>query len=315
MASLFDGLPAEDPSHQHGFSINRVDSRSEARDPDIVAAAIDDPAARVYIVQDDKAVLRENAPGPHFTTDDARALGASDDGLILLGWTETEPVLGAEVGEDFVPEDHGLTATSLRTIAVEGQMAEMHLGAFAQARSLCFWNRRHRFCGVCGAESEVQGGGYRRVCPSCGALHFPRTDPVVIMLAIDEQGGQDRCLLARQPRFAPGMYSCLAGFLEPGETIEDAVRRETKEESGITIGRVRYHSSQPWPFPASLMIGCHAEALNQTIVRDETELEDARWFDRAEVETIMADTHPGGIKCPPSIAIAHSLIKAWLEAG
>jgi NAD+ diphosphatase len=152
-------------------------------------------------------------------------------------------------------------------------------------------------------------GGYRRDCPACGAEHFPRTDPVVIMLAIDGE----RCLLGRQARFAAGMYSCLAGFVEPGETIEDAVRRETGEEAGIRIGRVGYHSSQPWPFPASLMIGCHAEAITTEVVPDEAELEDCRWFERDEVRTMLAGTHPGGLKTPPPIAIAYRLIRAWAE--
>ncbi|MCP4384285.1 MAG: NUDIX domain-containing protein, partial [Hyphomicrobiales bacterium] len=136
-------------------------------------------------------------------------------------------------------------------------------------------------------------------------------DPVVIMLAVDASGPAERCLLGRQTRFVEGMYSCLAGFVEPGETIEDAVRRETGEEAGIKVGRVRYHSSQPWPFPASLMIGCHAEALTTDITRDEVELEDARWFGRDEVLSILAGTHADGIKCPPSMAIAHKLIRAW----
>ena len=137
-------------------------------------------------------------------------------------------------------------------------------------------------------------GGYRRDCPNCGAEHFPRTDPVVIMLAIDGE----RCLLGRQARFAPGMYSCLAGFVEPGETIEDAVRRETAEEAGITVGRVRYHASQPWPFPSSLMIGCHAEALSRDIVRDDAELEACRWFSRAEVRAMLAGRPSGRDQMP-----------------
>ncbi len=173
-------------------------------------------------------------------------------------------------------------------------MTAADLGAMAQARSLCNWHLRHGHCSVCGAPSVMKIGGYRRDCPACGAEHFPRTDPVVIMLAIDG----DRALLGRQARFAPGMYSCLAGFVEPGETIEDAVRRETQEESGIRIGRVRYYSSQPWPFPSSLMIGCHAEALSTEIHRDEVELEDCRWFDRAEVLSMIAGTHPDGHQMP-----------------
>jgi NAD+ diphosphatase len=154
----------------------------------------------------------------------------------------------------------------------------------------------------------VRGGG-GRVCQNCGAEHFPRVDPVVIMLAV--QG--ERCLLGRQPRFAPGMYSALAGFLEPGETIEEAVRRETKEEAGIHIGRVRYHSSQAWPFPSSLMIGCHAEAISTEVVRDAAELEDCRWFERDEVRLMLAGAHPQGLVTPPRMAIAHQLIRGFAE--
>jgi NAD+ diphosphatase len=132
---------------------------------------------------------------------------------------------------------------------------------------------------------------------------------VVIMLAIDGE----RCLLGRQPRFAPGMYSALAGFIEPGETVEEAVRREVKEEAGIRIGRVLYHSSQAWPFPHSLMIGCHAEALSTEIARDAAELEDCRWFDREEVRLMLSGDHPDELKAPFPMAIAHQLMKAFVE--
>jgi NAD+ diphosphatase len=131
------------------------------------------------------------------------------------------------------------------------------------------------------------------------------------VLAVD--GTHNPALLRPQTRFPPGMYSCLAGFVEPGETIEDAVRRETHEESGIKVGRVRYHSSQPWPFPSSLMIGCHAEAVSSEVTPDEDELEACRWFDRAEVRSMMAGTHPDGLTTPVPIAIAHHLIRAWAE--
>jgi NAD+ diphosphatase len=157
-------------------------------------------------------------------------------------------------------------------------------------------------------------GGYRRDCPNCGAEHFPRTDPVVIMVAIHGEGRAERVLLGRQRQFMAGMYSALAGFMEPGETIEDAVRRETLEESGIAIGRVAYHASQPWPFPMSLMIGCHAEALSEDVHCDETELEDCRWFGRDEVKALLAGTHPAGLKAPAPVAIAHHLLRAWAEA-
>ncbi len=178
----------------------------------------------------------------------------------------------------------------------------------AQARALLSWHARHQHCAVCGAATRMSKAGYARQCDSdaCKAEHFPRTDPVTIMLVIDG----DRCLLGRQPMFPPGMYSALAGFLEPGETIEDAVRREVKEEAGITVGKVRYVASQPWPFPASLMIGCFAEALSHDITIDKTELDDARWFSRAACQAAFDGNGP--FSCPPPLAIAHHLLKSWL---
>ena len=171
------------------------------------------------------------------------------------------------------------------------------------------WHMRHRFCPNCGAATRLVCGGWRRDCPQCKAEHFPRTDPVVIMLAVDG----DRCLLGRSPRFVPTMWSCLAGFVEPGESIEDAVHRETREEAGITCGRVVYFASQPWPFPASLMIGCHAEALTHEIVVDREELEDARWFSKEEIGSMLMRKHPQGLTTPPPVAIAHHIIRAWVE--
>ena len=170
---------------------------------------------------------------------------------------------------------------------------------------------RNRFCGRCGAPLDPAEGGYRLDCRSCGLQVFPRTDPVVIMLAVDGE----LCLLGRQARFRPGMYSCLAGFIEPGETIEAAVRREVLEETGVRVGRVRYHSSQPWPFPSSLMIGCHAEAISTEIVLADHELEDGRWFDRREVAEMLRGTHSEGLGAPPPMAIAHRLMRSWTEAG
>ncbi|MCB1494697.1 MAG: NAD(+) diphosphatase [Bauldia sp.] len=313
MANFFDGLPLEDPSKLHGFSGNRIDRRSENREEDAVPAALADPAARLYLMCDDQAVLKHgSALDPLFTVAEADGFGAARSEVVLLGWTGGGPRLAVTLPAEAVVEDDRIQLTDLRALAVDGGVGAEDLGALAQARSLCYWNIRHRFCGVCGAETDMKAGGYRRECPACGAPHFPRTDPVVIMLAIDMSGDEERCLLGRQSRFAEGMYSCLAGFVEPGETIEDAVRRETAEEAGIELGRVRYHSSQPWPFPCSLMIGCHGEALTTDITRDEVELEDARWFPRGEVRSILAGTH-ASIKCPPPIAIAHGLIRYWAE--
>lgn len=307
MASLFDGLPAPEASSLTGFSGNRIDRRSENRTEESVPAALAEAAARLYLFRGDQALVR--GAEPLFTAAEARALGAEPERTILLGWAAAGPRLAAELGSGTAVDDPAIRLVDLRTLAVEGAVAADHLGALAQARALCHWHARHGFCAVCGQPTAIRIGGYRRDCAACGAEHFPRTDPVVIMLAVDG----DRCLMGRQARFAPGMYSCLAGFLEPGETIEDAVRRETREEAGIAVGRVRYYASQPWPFPASLMIGCHAEALSTDIRRDEAELEDCRWFPRAEVLAMAAGTHPDGLKMPPPIAIANRIIRAWAE--
>ena len=157
--------------------------------------------------------------------------------------------------------------------------------------------------------TQVVHGGWLRDCPNCKAEHFPRSDPVVIMLAIDSE----RFLLGRSPRFAPTMWSCVAGFIEPREAIEDAVRRELREEAGIACGRVVYFRSQPWPFPSTLMIGCHAEAVTHEIVVDHEELEDAHWFSKDEVTTMLLRKHPDGLTTPPPVAIAHHIIRAWVD--
>jgi NAD+ diphosphatase len=188
-------------------------------------------------------------------------------------------------------------------------VAPEHLPPLAEAKAMLHWHARHRFCANCGAATNVVCGGWKRECPACATEHFPRTDPVVIMLTV----AGDRCLLGRSGRFAKAMYSCLAGFVEPGETIEEAVRRETLEETGIRCGRVAYFRSQPWPFPMSLMIGCHAEALSTDIVVDRTELEDARWFTREEAALMLMRRHPDGLGTPPPVAIAHHIIRAWVE--
>jgi NAD+ diphosphatase len=203
-----------------------------------------------------------------------------------------------------------LLVTDLRSLATGRLVARKHLPPLAQAKSLLRWHGGHRRCSNCGAPTRITHAGWRRDCADCGAEHFPRTDPVVIMLAIDGE----RCLLGRQPRFAKGMWSCLAGFVEPGETIEDAVRREILEEVGIVCGRVSYFASQPWPFPMSLMIGCHTQALTTELKVDHCELEDARWFARDEVAAMVLRQHPDGLTATHPFAIAHHIIRAWLEA-
>ncbi len=195
-----------------------------------------------------------------------------------------------------------------RSAATQVSLAET--GIIAQSRAQVDWHRRHRFCGVCGEQTAPGRGGQVRKCSACHAEHFPRTDPVAIMVVCDG----DRCLLgqSRGRLSRTGRYSALAGFMDQGESIEEAVRREVKEEAGIEVGEVRYHSSQPWPFPSSLMIGCHGKALTTNIYIDNEEMTDVRWFSREDVRLALQGENPD-LQVPEPIAIAHHLIKAWAE--
>jgi NAD+ diphosphatase len=185
------------------------------------------------------------------------------------------------------------------------------LAIYGGARSLVDWHARHRFCARCGSSTVPTKGGWQRHCDNCGADHFPRTDPVTIMLVEHE----DRLLLGRQPRFPPRMYSALAGFVEPGETISEAVAREVHEEAGLRVRDVRYIASQPWPFPSQLMIGCTSVAEDDKITIDHTELDDARWFTRVELEAARAAGQHGTdlLLFPQPFAIAHHLVTWWLD--
>ena len=183
-------------------------------------------------------------------------------------------------------------------------------GIVAQARSQLDWHARHQYCSVCGSPTQADRGGHLRRCPQCGAEHFPRTDPVAIMLILHG----DECLLGQPAgRFAgTGLYTALAGFIDQGESIEEAVRREVREEANIEVGEVSYHSSQPWPFPSSLMIGCHGIATSTEITVDDQELADVAWFSKEEVSRALAGEHPQ-MQVPGPIAIAHHLIRAWVD--
>jgi len=226
--------------------------------------------------------------------------------LVFLGLLDGEALFGA------VPEAGDLDPAYARreTWAALGRLVEEELALYGGARSLLDWHARHRFCAQCGQPTHPAKGGWQRNCPACGAQHFPRTDPVTIML-VEHDG---RLLLGRNARFPPGSYSALAGFVEPGETIEEAVAREVFEEAGVRVRDVRYVASQPWPFPSQLMIGCHALAEDDSLTIDTTELEDARWFGRAEIAEAMDKGEAStGFKAPTSRAIAHYLLRWWLE--
>lgn len=261
----------------------------------------------------DHIVMKQGAPlnQPLFTMNEARAFGPATE-TVFLGHIDGAGLFGyglEPAAAEALKSRADLLVTDLRSIAVQGLADADHLPPIAEGKAVLHWHARHRFCSNCGAATQPVDGGWRRDCAICKTQHFPRTDPVVIMLAVKD----GRCLLGRSPRFVPTMWSCLAGFIEPGESIEDAVHRETREEAGIVCGHVQYFRSQPWPFPTSLMIGCHAKALNTDIVIDREELEDARWFDKDEVVSMLLRKHPDGLTTPPPVAIAHHIIRAWVE--
>jgi len=210
-----------------------------------------------------------------------------------------------------VPEIGSTAPAMPRAWQVMQLLKPEDLAIYGGAKSLVDWHARHRFCANCGAPTSSAKGGWQRNCSNCGAQHFPRTDPVTIMLVEHE----DRLLLGRQPRFPPRMYSALAGFVEPGETIEEAVIREVWEEAGVKARDVRYLSSQPWPFPSQLMIGCTSTTDDPELTIDETELDDARWFTRAELEDARAAGEAGNEQLifPRPFAIAHTLMTWWLD--
>jgi NAD+ diphosphatase len=233
--------------------------------------------------------------------------------LDISGWEPAE-IDAAALAAFFDPSEqhHPSLPTDHRFAELRGVMTRLSpadAALLATARALLLWHRSHRFCSACGQRSDPAEAGWRRSCPACGTHHFPRSDPVVIMLVT--RG--NRLLLGRSPGWPEGMYSLLAGFVEPGETIEAAVRREVREETGITVGAVRYLASQPWPFPASLMLGCGAEALDEAITLDPVELEDARWLTREELVAVLGGRHPQVRGARPG-AIAHFLIRNWLAA-
>lgn len=263
------------------------------------------PDERLVRLPPDHPALTEGAPPILIGLDAGQAVAAVD----ISAWTPPslpETQLFFDPTEQVHPEIPQGRFVELR--GVMARLPALDAEIAATARALTGWHASHRFCSACGQPSEPRESGWQRVCPSCHAPHFPRTDPVVIMLV----ARGDKVLVGRSPGWPEGMYSCLAGFIEPGETIEAAVAREVLEETGVRVGAVRYAGCQPWPFPASLMFGMTAEAESEAITLDPDELEDARWLDRAELAAVMAGTHPV-LKAPRAGAIAGWLLARWLE--
>jgi NAD+ diphosphatase len=275
-----------------------------------IAMRLADPTSRFLRFHADRPRIDVSDPdAPAIAYDDAARAGQPLEGTgpVLLGLDETDRAVFALMASPEPPEDPGpgIKLIDLRSLAVQAALPPSDLGLLAQARSLLHWHWRHRFCSNCGGKTSPSDAGYRRHCGACNADHFPRTDPVAIVAV---KAGE-KFLLGRQPSFAPGMYSALAGFIEPGESIEEAARREILEESGVRLGSVRYVASQPWPFPASLMIGLVAEALSTDIRVEEAELEDCRWFGRDEVVAMLETRHRDGFVVPGALSMARHIIR------
>jgi NAD+ diphosphatase len=274
------------------------------RDDDWVRAQMAAPTTRFLILRD--MLIPVTGENPLSLVWGTRDDVPEASEFVLLGLEEGEARFA--VAADATPGHEGYA--DLRMIA--SQLPADAAATASYARALLSWHVNAQFCPRCGGPTVLRAAGGSRRCQQCEASHHPRIEPVVIMLVTNGT----RCLLGSRTAGPEGRYSTLAGFLEPGETIEEAVRREVWEESGVVVGDVRYHSSQPWPFPSNLMIGCMAEALTTDAEADGDELADARWFTRAEVRPILGQ--PQGafpIFLPPPTAIAHQLIKTWLDAG
>jgi NAD+ diphosphatase len=287
------------------FSGSRLDRADHLRSDPVALAALAGTGGRLLRL--DGIDARVDAQGRlEWTGLD----GAEAGELILLGIDEAGHGCFAAVPD---AARAGVAPASPRLWQVMAEMPDPEIAIYGLARSLAGWHARHKFCPRCGSGTTIARGGWQRNCvnDACRAEHFPRTDPVVIMLV--EHDGQ--VLLGRQPRFPPTRYSALAGFVEPGETIEEAVAREVFEEAGVVATRVTYVCSQPWPFPSSLMIACHAETDDPAITIDTLELDDARWFTRAQISAAMAGASDAVFGAPPPHAVAWHLLDWWLGRG
>jgi NAD+ diphosphatase len=291
-----------------GNPLDRMFQRRQ--DAEWIAALLADPQTRVLPFVELKPLVRDGTAldwQPAARWQAAIAEGAM---WIFLGIGDGRAHFAVDAGA--APGVAG-DATSIDARSLAAAIPGGEAAIVAEARSLLDWHARHGFCAVCGTPSAVAAAGWTRRCPQCKAHHFPRVDPVVIMLATRGE----HCLLGRGRRRAGARFSCLAGFMEPGETIEEAVRREVAEEAGIRVGRVRYLATQPWPFPSSLMIGCLGEALSEEITIDPDELAEARWFEREEVREMVARSqsdrpHPANLPTlPPPLAIGHQIARRW----
>lgn len=296
-----------------------VDRRSERRgDADWLARRLADPSSQLTAVWRERSLVfdahtgdRGPVPGTVATVEAAGLVDGAED-VVFLGEAEGVAYFSVDLSEREDPLAGPLRGAGrfveLRQVgaAMSGRGANL----LAYARAMATWHRRHRFCGQCGAATASRNAGHLRVCTACGIEHFPRTDPAVIMLVHTVAGDGGSCLLGRQASWPPGMFSALAGFVEPGESLESAVAREVREETGIAVDTVRYHSSQPWPFPTSIMLGFYATSPGGDVRVDTEELEQAVWATRSELEYALRARE---VRLPPPFSIARRLIDDWLR--
>jgi NAD+ diphosphatase len=302
-------------SFQNTFAGNPLNRASERRgDAAWLSERLNSDDALALALWNGKPLLEQGKDGglqlAYLPANMAEEMSGGGERLLFMGlWKETA-VFAVDIEGGTDPADgplaglgrfEDLRATALRMPATDAAIV-------ATAKSMFEWRRRHRHCAACGEPTQVVDGGWKRVCPACKAEHFPRTDPVVIMLPVHD----GRCMLGRQEVWPKGMFSALAGFLEPGESIEEACARELEEEAGLKTLSVRYHSTQPWPYPSSLMIGLIAEVENDEAAPDQTELSEVRWFTKDEARQVLAGGYDG-VMAPGPMAIAHQLLKSWTE--
>ena len=297
------------PTRANVYTGSPLDRVAERRaDAAYVAALLGSAEAVIAPVWQAQSLFHGNS-ARFFSLSETTGWGISEQHWIFLGLWQERPVFTLDLGHLEEPLSVlGLPEAEFADIRHRGGLLTPdEASILAHARGLVHWQSRTRFCGVCGGACVPQSAGHVMHCTNCGTDHFPRSDPAVIMLVVKD----DRVLLGHASRFKEGMYSTLAGFVEPGESLEEAVRREVFEETGVRVGAVGYHSSQPWPFPQSLMLGFYAEGLSEEITFHDAELADARWFTRAMCQNPEAH----GFLLPGPDSIARRLIEDWLAAG
>jgi NAD+ diphosphatase len=302
-------------SFMNTFSGNPLNRASDRRKDDAwLAEQLHAPESLGFALWNGKPFVEKTADGgtqiAYLPAKMIEELAGGPERLLFMGLWKGSAIFAVDLEGAADPADGPLAGLGrfeeMRGLAMRLPATETAI--CGTAKGMFEWRRKHKHCSVCGQPSEPAEGGWKRQCPACKSEHFPRTDPVVIMLAVHE----DRCMLGRQEMWPKGMFSALAGFLEPGESIEEACARELEEEAGLKTVSVAYHSTQPWPFPNSLMIGLIAQVESDDAAPDQTELSEVKWFTKAEARDLLAGKIEG-LGAPGGMAIAHQLIKAWAE--